>query len=189
MDQTIRQQIVIAAAQLAGKGADASAVMVEAKRIAALAAPGSAVMNAIEHEIGKVAEAPVGKPFVGTLLHVDVETSSQRGVLFLATSNGVEALRTDITRGNQAAQQLVQSLAALVGHKLVLTKKNEPWRDNPNRSTRVLVTYEDQGLDVAAVDAPGFGMDWASWDGDKDNGPHSDKLKLASSGKSHPVRR
>lgn len=73
-----RQQIILAAFTAAGPGADDPAVASQVERIADALMPGSVMsrtLDEVEH-YWRETVAEVNKPFIATLLYVDMETTS-----------------------------------------------------------------------------------------------------------------
>lgn len=180
IETIVKQQIIIAAATITG--GDESLMPAAVNRLARQVAPGSALMQAIDREAEQVESAPAEKPFPGTLVHVDLELSSKRGVIFLQNMKGEkEVLRTDITTGNPGAQDRIRALNELIGHRMLFTKRIESSRDNKFK-VRILDSFEDKGIDPEVeADRDQFVMDWDAWDAGKSK-PKSDGLKRASEG-------
>lgn len=127
------------------------------KRILESTMPGSnidRIVRSLDFEAAKVAET---KTFVGTVIHVDRDLKSQRGIVILKTSVHPEhnALGQDLVRSDrldgpksEAVRSLMNDAVALVGHKVTVTVNMTTGKDG-GRKYRVLAGLEDRGVDPA----------------------------------------
>ncbi len=109
-EPAVQQQIVIAAATVAGPNATDGDVKAHAERIAGYCMDGSIVMQAFAALDQREQNTSQVKSFPATVLGVDRETTSTRGVVFLKTRpseyhpNGQEFSRTERTDSESAAR-------------------------------------------------------------------------------------
>ncbi|WP_333745700.1 hypothetical protein [Streptomyces sp. IBSBF 2950] len=91
------------------------------------------------------------KQFTATLLSVDVEATSTRGVLVLRNTSGeLERLRTD--RGDsEAGRAMIERARALVGHRLRVYRLNEQMASNAKLQVRTVVHLTDYGPDTEPI--------------------------------------
>lgn len=173
----VKQQLVIAGAIVAGKGATPSDVSAEVKRIAGYLNPNSEVQRAFA-QLDKEAENTVKSAgFIGTIIGYGKEETSNRGLVMFRSSvsshtpEGKEHLRTDFLEEGGPASALMRSIqgtkadpekgiaavSGLVGHKVRvsfdLVKKN----DGSGQTVRVLRSITDSGVDPEYnIDNPDF---------------------------------
>lgn len=125
---------------------------------------GSASWKLIDRMTGN-AEGLDLKNFVGTICKVTREKSSTRGKLLLYTGTnqdvedgknpdgskkylpqGYEIVRTERTDDPEGLM-VASEAKALLGHRVLVWVILEPWANNPNKKTRVLVHLMDLGAD------------------------------------------
>lgn len=150
-----RQQIILAAFTAAGPGADDAAIASQIERIADAMLPGSAashVLDEIEHYWSETV-TEVNKPFLATILYVDMEATSQRPVLALKSAPNrnnpdgkYELIKLDMARGRNEAKVRAQAnaYARMLGHQVAVTRMNEKTSDG--RKASVLRSAVSQGL-------------------------------------------
>lgn len=165
---SLKAQIILSAVGAAGSGADDNTVSSQVSRIIGLMQDGSPAMAAFTYA-EKRAENVVDtkKPFVGTVLYVDLEghgsngkNPSNRPIVFLQTEpsehwrDGIEHFRLDRVDSHQGAQVKAQAaaLTSLVGHRVAVTLRIEKGNGVNNR---ILAAYEDRGVDERFRDAQG----------------------------------
>ncbi|MBF4549453.1 hypothetical protein [Pseudoclavibacter sp. VKM Ac-2888] len=127
------------------------------KRILESTMPGSnidRIVRSLDFEAAKVVET---KTFVGTVIHVDRDLKSQRGIVILKTSVhpkhnklGQDLVRSDRLDGpkSEAVSELMKQTLALVGHKVAVTVNMVASKDG-DMKYRVLAGLEDRGVDPA----------------------------------------
>lgn len=115
---------------------------------------GSASWKLIDRMTGN-AEGLDLKNFVGTIVKVTREKSSTRGKLLLYTGTnqevdgvdpGYEIVRTERTDDPEGLM-VASEAKSLLGHRVLVWVVLEPWANNPNKKTRVLVHLMDLGAD------------------------------------------
>ena len=136
-----RQQIILAAFTAAGAGADDPAVASQVERIADALMPGSVMsrpLDEVEH-YWRETVAEVNKPFIATLLYVDMETTSQRPILALRSEPNrsnpegkFELVKLGMARGRNRDRIIEQakSYIQMIGHQVTLTRMNEKTSNN-----------------------------------------------------------
>lgn len=141
-DQSV-EQAIIAAATLAGPGASNGKVTDEFWRILTLVDKESPIRRKLE-------TVEQTKTVYGTLLGVDKEVTSNRGVVFLSTKphakynpEGKDMARSDFLT-NPVARDLMNKAKSLVGHRVALTLVVV---ETENNKAREIVRLEDQGVD------------------------------------------
>lgn len=96
------------------------------------------------------------KRFVGTIVKVTREKSSTRGKLLLHTGTkkeidgleaGYETVRTERTDDPEGLM-LASEAKALIGHRVLLWVVLEPWANNADKKTRVVLHLMDLGVDA-----------------------------------------
>ena len=149
MEQTAKNQVVIAAVNAAGPvGDDAEGwklrVLGLTGQLVALTSPGSDVMTLID-------SINNSKVFAATLLEVTKEKSSTRGLLKLGTKvsehtpDGVEQARTERT-DTPVGLAMARRCRALVGHRVLVWIDVQQMKGSTNK-VRVISHIEDLGLD------------------------------------------
>lgn len=141
-----------------GHGADYSDQHVgdATKRILESTMPGSnidRIVRALDFEAAKVVET---KTFVGTVIHVDRDLKSQRGIVILKTAVakynklGQDLVRSDRLDGSksEAVSELMKQTLGLVGHKVAVTVNMVAGKEGDTKY-RVLAGLEDRGVDPA----------------------------------------
>jgi hypothetical protein len=154
LSDEIKQQVVIAAATIAGPAGTASDVQEHIKRIAGYLQPGSSVQYAFTELDKQAAVTTETKVLMGTLLGLGKETTSNRGIVIFRTKEheeyaieGKELLRTEIASGTgSTGSDHLNALKNLVGHKLRVSFAIEKMPNN--RNVRVLRGYADLGVDA-----------------------------------------
>lgn len=163
LSDEVKQQVIIAAATVAGPEATNDEVGKHVSRIAGLLDPSSSVQYAftqLEKQAEKTAD---NKVLIGTLLGLGKETipavgkenPSNRGIIILRTKfheeyaiEAKELLRTEIANGAESiGSQHLNGLKSLVGHKLRLSFALEVMGTN-GRKVRVLRDWADLGPDA-----------------------------------------
>ncbi len=153
-----RQQIILAAFTAAGPGADDLAVSAQVERIADAMLPGSPMYRALDEveHYWRETVVEVNKPFIATLLYVDMEATSQRPVLALRsepnTSNPegkFELIKLGMARGRNRTRVIEQakSYIQLIGHQVTVTRMNEKTSDG--RKASVLRSAVSNGQNAA----------------------------------------
>lgn len=150
-----KRGIILAAITAAGPGADDSVVGSQISRIVGLFEDGSAAMRAFERAEQRAEKTTDTKNFIGEIIFVDKEVSSNRPIIFLRTQvsehapEGIELVRLD--RLDSPDADIVKALAnqatSLVGHKVLVTVAIEKMA-NANKS-RILRSIEDRGAGEA----------------------------------------
>jgi len=156
MDDALRTQIICAAIQSVGPMGQESPELWQAKvadRAAAIAAwcqPGSFISKTIE-------QVMQSKTFVGSVVKIEQEITSTRGIVTLRTApnehhpDGIETVRTERT-DNPLGRMMVRKVKSLIGHKALLYVEVEPI-SNSTRKSRVLRHIEDLGVDPSQQQA------------------------------------
>lgn len=147
----------IVAATLIGPDGDESALDGKAAQItASIKARAAAAANAPEPS--KV------KSFVGTIVKVEKEASSTRGVITFKTGttrtskdwrdkttplpSGYEQARTDRTDDSSGGKEVATKCVELRGHRVRVTVHIEPIKGNPDgHGVRIVKTVDDLGVD------------------------------------------
>lgn len=145
-------QTIALAFQTAGPGADENAIAAEVTRILSAIGTGSPVLYAFDQHARRAENVEDTKTVLGTLLLVDVEESSQRGVLFLKSDKaherwnplGKEHVRTERIDGKKVGFPLLQEAGKLIGHKVAITVEVQLSDSGKNR---VAVRISDRGID------------------------------------------
>lgn len=147
-----KAQTIALAYQLAGAGAGDDAVAAEVTRILNGASIGSPILYAFDSFEKRAENVEDTKTVLGTLLLVDVEESSQRGVLFLKSDKaherwnplGKEHVRTERIDGKKVGLPILKEAGTLIGHKVALTVEVQVSDSGKNR---VVVRISDRGVD------------------------------------------
>jgi len=147
-----KAQTISLAFQLAGPDADESAIAAQVSRILSATGAGSPVLYAFDSFEKRAGTVEATKTVLGTLLLVDVEESSQRGVLFLKSEqahqkwnpNGKELARTERIDGKAVGRPLLQDAGKLIGHKVAVTVEVQVSDSGKNR---VAIRIADRGVD------------------------------------------
>ncbi len=148
-DEHLKAQIVLAASITAGAGATEEQVAEEAKRIIARLSPGSTILYEFDRADKREENTEKVKTFKATIVAVDKELSSTRGVVFLKTQpskwhpDGKEHMRTDRTDSTEG-KTLAKLAQSLIGHQVTVTVGIENGSDN---RVRVLRGLKDDGVD------------------------------------------
>jgi len=149
LDQNTQQNVIIAAAILAGTNGTDSDVKRHTERIAGYLSDGSLPMGAFKQIEDRDANTSKVDGFPATVIGMDKELTSTRGVVLLRTKpskyhpNGQEFARTERT-DTESGRAQAQALQALVGHKVFITKGVEGTGGN---NVRVVRSFEDKGID------------------------------------------
>ncbi|SDH35179.1 hypothetical protein [Microbacterium sp. 77mftsu3.1] len=167
LSEDVKQQIVLAAATVAGPTATPGDVAKHVTRIAGYLNPNSEVQRAFA-QIDKVAENTVSSAgFVGTIIGIAKEESSKRGVVMFYTGesthnkDGKEHLRTEILEGDEDARALMNLIKgskgdpekgiaptpSLIGHKVGVSFDRVKKGDGSGHQVRVLKSVSDRGAD------------------------------------------
>lgn len=171
MNDELRTQIILAAVQAAGTappivnkdgekvGEDTAAWSANVSDYAARITAMTAENSQASKTINGVANSRV---FTGTILRVEKQESSTRGVVTLDTGypskfehkdfrtkevlpDGHEQIRTDRT-DNHAGAKMARRASQLVGHRVAVWVESEPFTGG-RRKVRVLRHIEDLGID------------------------------------------
>lgn len=145
-------QVIALAFQTAGPGADEKAIADEVTRILSATGTGSPVLYAFEQHAKRAENIEDIKTVLGTLTMVDVENTSQRGVLFVKSDHahakwnpeGKELARTERIDGKGLGKPLLQEAGKLIGHKVAITVEVQTSDSGKNR---VAVRISDRGID------------------------------------------
>lgn len=145
-------QTIALAFQTAGPGADENAIAAEVTRILSAIGTGSPVLYAFEQHAKRAENIEDIKTVLGTLTMVDVENTSQRGVLFVKSDHshpkwnpeGKELARTERIDGKGLGKPLLQEAGKLIGHKVAITVEVQTSDSGKNR---VAVRISDRGID------------------------------------------
>ena len=103
-----KREIILAAITAAGPGADDGQVAAQITRILGLFEEGSAAVRAFERAEKRAELTTDVKGFVGELIYVDTEQSSNRPIVFLRTEvskyapEGIEIVRMDRLDGQDS---------------------------------------------------------------------------------------
>lgn len=152
-DTETQQRIVIAAATVAGPNANDADVKSHVSRIAGYLSEGSLPMGAFADLERRDASTVKVKGFPATIIGMDKELTSTRGVVLLRTApskwhpNGQEFSRTERT-DTEAGRAMAQRLQSLVGHKVFLSVAVEGTGEANVRSVR---SVDDKGIDPEYV--------------------------------------
>lgn len=148
-----KREIILAAIVSAGPGATDSDVTAKITHIVGLFEEGSPAMRAFARAEQRAESTSKVAGFRGIVLFVDLETTSQRPIVFFKTEvsdnapEGIEVLRMDRIDGQdgERAKALANEAMALVGHQVGVTKAVER-AGSGNNNVRVLRSIEDQGV-------------------------------------------
>lgn len=149
LEPATQHQIIIAAAILAGPNGSDQDVAGHTSRIAGLLSEGSLPMNAFGQLEKRDAAVIKTQGFPATVIGIDRETTSTRGVVLLYTgpsdqhANGQEFIRTQRTDTPEGLAQ-ARALQALIGHKVFITKEISTGNGSTNKAVR---SFEDKGVD------------------------------------------
>lgn len=152
-----KAETVALAYQLAGAGATEDAVAAEVTRILNGTSTGSPIIYAFDSFEKRAEGIADTKTILGTIIHVDVEESSQRGVIFLKSEQahekwnptGKENVRTERIDGKELGRPVLKDAGALIGHKVALTVNVE---ETPGGKVRVTQRISDRGVDENYAD-------------------------------------
>ncbi|WIE80839.1 hypothetical protein [Curtobacterium sp. MCSS17_016] len=148
-------QADVAAFELANTAWD-QALKGNARDIKIMLTDRSAISKQLTQLDKAIGDSNDGKVFVGTIVNVTKEATSQRGLVTLHTGTdreskglplGQENVRTDRT-DNPDGQSIARLATRLVGHRVTVYIELEPMR-NGNQKVRVLRHVEDLGVDPA----------------------------------------
>jgi hypothetical protein len=142
-------QIIIAAINATGaQGEDLAAwrlrVIENAASFAAMLSPSSDVSKAVASVLNS-------KVFTGTVLSVEKEKSSTRGLATLKTRvsehspDGTETVRTECT-DSEYGRSMARRLRSLIGHKVIVWVEVQTMSNSTNK-VRVVSHVEDLGED------------------------------------------
>ncbi len=147
-----KAQTVALAFQVAGPDATEDAVAAQVTRILNGISEGSPIVYAFDQFEKRSENVEATKTILGTLLLLDVEESSQRGVLFLKSEQaherwnpkGKEHARTERIDGKGLGREVLREAGKLIGHKVALTVEVQTSDKGKNR---VVTRISDRGLD------------------------------------------
>ncbi|PPG15016.1 hypothetical protein [Rathayibacter rathayi] len=150
-----RNEIIFAAHRAAGPGATLESVAAQTRLLLDCFAEGSPVLAEFDKEAIRAEATTKTTTFYGTLLFVDKEITSTRGVMFLKTRpsdhhpNGKELVRTDRT-DTVEGQEVAKKAQTLVGHRVAVTMRIEKAViAGKNRTVRVVHAIVSNGVDPA----------------------------------------
>jgi len=149
----VKQQLVIAGAIVAGKGATAGEVADEVKRIAGFLNPNSDVQRAFAQLDKEAANTVSSAGFIATVIGYAKEEKSNRGVVMFRSSvtqhtpEAKEHLRTDFLDDGGPVSTMMNSVKALVGHKVQVSFDRVKKSDGSGHTVRVLKSIVDRGID------------------------------------------
>lgn len=174
-----RTNILQTAIMAAGPDANAAAVSAAVSRVAFLMSPGSLAPSVITEVERRFEGVEDWKFITGTILHVDREITSSRGIIVTKTEannynnmTGQELVRTEMTKWDDIAKSLAISAAHSIGQRvtmLVAVKKMQ----NGNK-VRVVSDMVFRGPD------DNFQPEPVRWDVLGGGGKQFDVSKLAS---------
>jgi hypothetical protein len=183
-----KREIILTAAIIAGPNATDGEVSGQVTRILGLLDQGSPVSQAFKRAEERAANTTDVKGFVGEIIFVDKEESSNRPIVFLRTQvseqapEGIEFVRLDRLDSHNADQvkALANQALQLVGHKVGVTVAIE--KMSGGNKVRILRGLEDRGAgasDIAQMDnSQGWRLiDWVN--GGKDRSIAKIAPKLA----------
>jgi len=167
LSDEVKQQLVIAGAIVAGKGAAPGEVADEVKRIAGYLNPNSEVQRAFVQLDKEAANTVSSAGFIATVIGFAKEASSNRGVVMFRsgvtthTPEAKEHLRTDFLEEGGAATALMRLIAGvkgdpekgieavpgLIGHKVQVSFDRVKKSDGSGHTVRVLRSVTDRGVD------------------------------------------
>lgn len=150
------QRITLAAAATiaAGPNGNDAEIAAKARQILRLLRDSSPLAAALHQETKHAESVTKVKRFRGTIIWVDKETTSGRGLVFLYTGNeqalaktdGQEMLRTGILDSDvEAKRMVIDASQRLIGHKVTVTVELQ--QGTSGHAFRTLVGMEDHGLD------------------------------------------
>lgn len=132
-------------------------ILCTATQAAGVGASSEQIAETLQRMLGALDAASVArKSFTGTLIHIDKELSSNRGLIVLKTrvhpkynQVGQDILRSERLDGDeaQAARELMNSARTMFGHKVRVTVRFEPSENDEERGNRTLVAIESLGVD------------------------------------------
>lgn len=166
---SLKAQIILAAVGAAGPGAGDDQIVQQVSRITGFLQEGSAALNAFERMAKRAENTTQVKGFQGDVLHVDLENSSNRPVVFLRTApsehhpDGIEMVRMDRTDSADggSVKALAKRATGLIGHRVGVSVAIEKAN---GKNVRILRSIEDRGVapDLAGYDVTnGFTLiDW-----------------------------
>lgn len=167
-NSALKHQIVVAAVTAAGAGAPLDKVIEEAQRITSYLSDASPVMTAIDYAAKSHGDREPKLPFTSTVIHVDLEQSSKRGLVILQGRDGSrEFFRTAIVPGNPEAKALAGRAQELIGHQVVVFSHTEKMGDDGQRKVRIVDALVSDGVNEAVLSDPdAFSIDWNAIDDD-----------------------
>lgn len=94
------------------------------------------------------------KPFVAVVAEVGIESTSKRGFVGLASetqgkNKGFETIRTERTDSDVIARDMVNQLAKLRGHRVLVYKRMDTTKNDTK--VRILHRFEDLGMAPAPL--------------------------------------
>lgn len=154
LSDEVKQQIVIAAATVAGKDATPGDVATQVTRIAGYLDPNSEVQRAFANLDKLAADTVKSSGFVATVIGFAKEETSNRGVVLFHsavtkhTPEAKEHLRTDFLDDGGPVSQLMNKVRKeLVGHKVGVSFDLIKKSDGSGHTVRVLRSITDRGVD------------------------------------------
>lgn len=161
----VKQQIVIAAATVAGKDATPGDVATQVTRIAGYLNPNSEVQRAFANIDKRAEQTASSAGFVATIIGFAKEETSNRGVVLFHSSvtthtpEAKEFLRTEILEPGGSAVSLMRAIQgnkdpekgplveSLIGHKVSVSFDRVKKTDGSGHTVRVLQSITDRGAD------------------------------------------
>ena len=154
MDEQTRTQIVLAAITATGAKADDEELADWQARVTDMAAR----ITAMSHERSTLSQTiesvSRSKVFTATVVGIDKEESSTRGIVHLRTKpsqhhpDGVETARTERT-DNPVGLAMARRLKSLIGHRVAIWIEVEEINGGTNK-VRVVRHVDDLGVDASA---------------------------------------
>lgn len=146
-------QIVQTAFLTAGPDATEAEVAAQVTRILTGLSEGSPIVYAFTQATKRGENVDGVKTILGTIIHTDVETTSERGLIFLKSENshpqhnplGKENVRTErIDDEKSGGRELLNQALSLIGHKVAMTVEVQKTSTN---KVRVVTRITDRGPD------------------------------------------
>ena len=147
----LKQSVILAGISMAGEvGDDEAAYDARVKKYAQKALT-------LVHENSPVSKSldilEESKKFIGTILYVNKEPKTGRGLVVLKTNptklnpEGVETVRTEIATGNAEVTEFCKELIGLIGHRVLNYVELQTGREDATKKFRVLRYTTDLGPD------------------------------------------
>lgn len=154
ISEQVKQQIILAAATVAGKDASPGDVTKQVERIAGFLNPNSEVRRAFVNLEKQAAATVKSSGFVATVIGFAKEETSNRGVVLFHSSvtehtpEAKEFLRTDfLDDGGPVSQMMNKVRTELIGHKVQVSFDLVKKTGGSGHTVRVLTSITDRGVD------------------------------------------